>query len=227
MRNKGLSAATVRDWFSRLYDTLNMNGCSSHSGWRTFIIRAAKEVSVVGGSLHDVQQLARHAKSGKVQAGEVKMPRKRKQTKAPKASKRQRRTPSKPSVTSPPQQTPPDIKISEAILTLAEPLRARYRESHRLQAIISIAVMAWNISLFPEAEQAHVQGTLLESLPQQLDGEDVGVLLGTMDALIARKNLLYPNVREYILTHNLSFADHMMTLTVGTAPVPETIQRRS
>ena len=87
--------------------------------------------------------------------------------------------------------------------------------------------MAWNISLFPEAEQAHVQGMLLESLPQQFDGEDVGVLLGTMDALIARKNLLYPNVREYILTHNLSLADHTMTLTVGTAPVPETIQRRS
>ena len=78
--------------------------------------------------------------------------------------------------------------------------------------------MAWNISLFPEEEQAHVQGMLLASLPQQLGGEDVGVLLGTIDTLIARKNLLYPNVREYILTHNLSLADNTITLTVGTAP---------
>ncbi len=155
------------------------------------------------------------------------MPRKRKQKNARKASKRKMSTPSKPSVSSPPQQTRPDIKISEAILTLAEPLRAHYREPHRLQAIISIAVMAWNIALFPDEEQSHVQGMLLERLPPQLGGEDVGVLLRTIDTLIARKNLLYPNVREYILTHNLSHADNTVTLTVGTAPVPETIQRRS
>ena len=155
------------------------------------------------------------------------MPKKRQHKRARKASKRQGSTPSKPSVSSPPQQTRPDIKISEAILTLAEPLRAHYREPHRLQAIISIAVMAWNIALFPEAEQTHVQGMLLERLPPQMGGEDVGVLLSTIDTLIARKNLLYPNAREYILTHNLSLVDNRVTLTVGTAPVPATIQRRS
>ena len=144
-----------------------------------------------------------------------------------KATKRQMRTPSKPSVTLPPQQPRPAIKISEAILTLAEPLRAHYREPHRMQVIISLAVMAWNIALFPDEEQSHVQGMLLERLPPQLGGEDVGVLLRTIDTLIARKNLLYPNVREYILTHNLTHADNTVTLTVGTAPVPETIQRRS
>jgi hypothetical protein len=135
--------------------------------------------------------------------------------------------PSKPLGSSPPQQTPPDTKISEAILTLANPLREQYRESHSLPAIISIAVMAWNISLFPEEEQVHMQGMLVESLPQEFDGEDVGALLGMIDTLIARKSLLYPNVREYILKHDLSFADDTITLTVGTAPVPETIQRRS
>ncbi len=60
-RNKGFSATTVKDWFPRLYRTLGMDGCSSHSGRRTFITRAARQVSVVGGSLRDVQQLAGHA----------------------------------------------------------------------------------------------------------------------------------------------------------------------
>jgi len=96
-----------------------------------------------------------------------------------------------------------------------------------MQAIIALAVMAWNISLFPEEEHAHVQGMLLERLPPQLGGEDVGVLLSTIDTLIARKRLLYPYVREYILTHQLALVDNKVTLTVGTAPVPETIQRRS
>ena len=96
-----------------------------------------------------------------------------------------------------------------------------------MQAIIAVAVMAWNIVLFPDEEHAHVQGMLLESLPIQLSGEDVGVLLSTIDTLIARKRLLYPQVREYILSHQLSFVDNKVTLTVSTAPVPETIKRRS
>jgi len=153
------------------------------------------------------------------------MAKKRQSRHTRKAAKRQRSTPSKPWVS--PPQTRPAIKISEAILTLAEPLRAQYREPHRMQAIIALAVMAWHISLFPEEEHAHVQGMLLERLPPQLGGEDVGVLLSTIDTLIARKRLLYPYVREYILTHQLALVDNKVTLTVGTAPVPETIQRRS
>jgi hypothetical protein len=103
----------------------------------------------------------------------------------------------------------------------------QYREPHRMQAIVAIAAMAWNIALFPDEEHAHVQGMLLERLPPQLSGEDVSVLLSTIDTLIARKRLLYPQVREYILTHQLSFVDNRVTLTVSTAPVPETIQRRA
>ena len=59
-RGGGLSAASVQGWFQRLYATLELAGCSSHSGRRTFITRAARKVSEVGGSLRDVQQLAGH-----------------------------------------------------------------------------------------------------------------------------------------------------------------------
>src|SRR6266403_4778458 len=59
-RGGRLSPATVRLWFHRLSTSLKMDGCSSHAGRRTFMTRAARNVSQVGGSLWDVQELAGH-----------------------------------------------------------------------------------------------------------------------------------------------------------------------
>jgi len=60
-RGGPLTASSVTKWFFHLYRDVGMTGCSSHSGRRTFITRAACKVSDVGGSVRDVQQLAGHA----------------------------------------------------------------------------------------------------------------------------------------------------------------------
>jgi len=57
---KSMSPHSVVKWFARLYLTVGFEGCSSHSGRRTFITMAAREIVAVGGSLRDVQQLAGH-----------------------------------------------------------------------------------------------------------------------------------------------------------------------
>ena len=55
------SPQVVVNSFSRWYAELGFNGCSSHSGRRTFITNAARKISTVGGSLRDVQVLAGHS----------------------------------------------------------------------------------------------------------------------------------------------------------------------
>ena len=55
-----MTAKSVVNWFTRLYQSLKLAGCSSHSGRRTFITRAARLVHKAGGSLRDVQELAGH-----------------------------------------------------------------------------------------------------------------------------------------------------------------------
>lgn len=67
-RGGGLSPQAVQQWFTRLYETLGLIGCTSHSGRRTFITRAAKKVAEAGGSLRDVQQLAGHSSLAMTQA---------------------------------------------------------------------------------------------------------------------------------------------------------------
>jgi len=47
-------------WFNRAFKNIGLKGCSSHSGRRTFVTRAARVVHKAGGSLRDVQLLAGH-----------------------------------------------------------------------------------------------------------------------------------------------------------------------
>jgi len=55
------SAQAIVNMFSAWYVETGLVGCSSHSGRRTFITNAARQITTVGGSLRDVQMLAGHS----------------------------------------------------------------------------------------------------------------------------------------------------------------------
>lgn len=60
-RGTETSAQVIVNMFQSWYKKLGFEGCSSHSGRRTFITNAARKISNVGGSIRDVQALARHS----------------------------------------------------------------------------------------------------------------------------------------------------------------------
>jgi len=60
-RSAATSAQVLVNLFRAWYRRLGFEGCSSHSGRRTFITNAARRISTVGGSLRDVQTLAGHS----------------------------------------------------------------------------------------------------------------------------------------------------------------------
>jgi integrase len=59
-RGGAMTPMSIVVWFNRAYKVVGLTGCSSHSGRRTFITRAARVVHRAGGSLRDVQLLAGH-----------------------------------------------------------------------------------------------------------------------------------------------------------------------
>jgi integrase len=60
-RSKKTSSQAIVNMFSSWFSDMELFGCSSHSGRRTFITNAARKISSVGGSLRDVQMLAGHS----------------------------------------------------------------------------------------------------------------------------------------------------------------------
>jgi integrase len=59
-RGGPMSPLSIVVWFNRAFKNIGLRGCSSHSGRRTFVTRAARIVHKAGGSLRDVQLLAGH-----------------------------------------------------------------------------------------------------------------------------------------------------------------------
>jgi len=59
--NTVITPHAISKRFAEWYRACGLVGCSSHSGRRTFITHAARNISKHGGSLRDVQKLAGHS----------------------------------------------------------------------------------------------------------------------------------------------------------------------
>jgi hypothetical protein len=114
----------------------------------------------------------------------------------------------------------PPVKISEAILKIAEPLIRKYPKHERITVIIDLAVAAWNISSVPEEGRGSMEEKIVEIMPAEMDAMGVATIYEQIDLLIQRKIELYDDVKFLVKSHKLSFGENgRLTLDVDSIPL--------
>lgn len=111
----------------------------------------------------------------------------------------------------------PPVKVSEAILRMAEPLLRKYPKRERIVVIIDLAIFSWNVSLASELKREEIEKKLIDQMPDEFDAADIASIIEQTDILIERKNHLYPDIGYLIVKHNLTVKDDgQITLDVDT-----------
>lgn len=125
----------------------------------------------------------------------------------------------------------PGYKLSEALLALAAPFRPEDADLELFEKAVSLAVTAWNLSLFSAAGRQEQIDKLLEdeslmkdpmawdkpvgSIPSRSDFRDV------LSGLIARKDVLYPCDRRLVMKINITEKQNEYNLQVLSKLLPD------
>ena len=102
----------------------------------------------------------------------------------------------------------PPIKISSAVIKVAEPFLLKYKEKHRIIVLLELAILAWNFSLSEGNDRAEMEDSLIKSMPQEIDAVGIVTIIEIIDELIERKKNLYPDINYLILNQKISMDDN-------------------
>jgi hypothetical protein len=111
----------------------------------------------------------------------------------------------------------PPLKISEAIIRIAEPLIRKYPKRERVIVIIDLAIFSWNVSLASEVDREEIEKKVIDKMPDIFDAANIASIIEQTDILIERKKKLYPDIRYLIVNRNITINDNgQITLDVET-----------
>jgi hypothetical protein len=117
-------------------------------------------------------------------------------------------------------------KMSAVILQLVEPLMKQHgKTAERAQALLMLAIAAWNKSMFPPEMQPLVEKDLIDAfVPKDGSAEAVGVAVEVMDIIAERRQRLFPDLRKIIVDYEVTIRGGRLTLAVSSAPIPDLSQ---
>jgi len=116
--------------------------------------------------------------------------------------------------------------MSEIVLDLADPL-LEHAEDHEAERLyIQLALLAWNVALYPQERWEEEVREIVATLPQG-DPETLEYMERMLWLLIARKVTLFPENERVILDYDLSMTDRGPYLQVLSAFPAELYDRYS
>ena len=105
--------------------------------------------------------------------------------------------------------------MSQIILDFARPILALDPEREYFEEAISIAVIAWNISLTLESmPEATVEGLLQETFDEQLMEEDHEELFAQIKMLVRRKQKYFSKHGRFIIDFQIMESKDMFHLNI-------------
>lgn len=116
-----------------------------------------------------------------------------------------------------------EVKMSEVILRIAEPYVKKYWNNYnRVYTLISLAVIVWNFTLFPEDKWETYYDMLIDHLlPPDSSGEEVASLMQCVDTLIERKKKYFPDIRRFITNYEVLVSGDNITLNIESVPLKD------
>jgi hypothetical protein len=118
---------------------------------------------------------------------------------------------------------PDDMKMSEILLTLAEPLLQKYGKNfERVKGILTFAMTAWNLSMLPEPTEEKIATEITNTLPEEFSAEEVAAMLHAVYTLMNRKRKLFQDIQRVITKIDLRESATKLDLTVFSVPIQAT-----
>ena len=112
-----------------------------------------------------------------------------------------------------PMNIAPD-KMSEVLLEFADPALDVSTGRHSWNSAITLAVLAWNVSLLPESKQQQVLETKLGPLMALYRDSDQSTVRQIIEMLIQRRLREYPGTHGFIVGFELDESQDPPSLSV-------------
>jgi hypothetical protein len=104
-------------------------------------------------------------------------------------------------------------KMSEVILDFMAPYLPAAQSEERYRALLSVAVVAWNASLFPPLERRRMLDSVIDkAMPK--GGEDTKLVI---EELVQRKERYFSDNQRMILSYDLTMTEEGTHLSVASS----------
>ena len=111
-------------------------------------------------------------------------------------------------------------KMSEVILDFAKPLLDECEDEESEKKAIGLAILIWNMSLFPKKSRDKEIEKLCSGLSPSEDANDFAALLNYVNILLERKAEYYPDNKRAIVNYQMSGSGKNRRLDVASTLSP-------